>query len=503
MNTCPLISGFTLAPLVAAFLIILCPPGNRRLIPWIALLGSLVSLALVLAAVFQFNPRANLQFVENHPWIPSLNLEYLAGLDGLSVLVVLLTALLAPISILASWNLQAEERSKSYFALLSLQFTGLFGAFTALSFYHWFIFWELSLVPGFFLIKMFGGPRRHEAALSFFLFTVFGSVFMLLGFQYLYFKTNTFNFNVLAEMASSGRLPAMVGPIYPWIFLAILLGLIVKIPLFPLHIWQPEAYTQAPAPVSMIFSALLSKLGVYGFLRVIMLIFPHALQVYSRPLLGLALITILLGAFAALRQNDLKKLLAYSSLNHVGYCLLGCTAAALVIGRPAAEARNIAIQGAILQMFSHGLTVAGLFYLAGILECKSGTTILDNFGGLRKTMPRCATLFAILVFSSLGLPFLAGFSSEFLIFYGTFALYPAAAALAVIALLVTALFLLNLLQKVFTGPIAESCRSYKDLNLFQVWIALPLIVLIFWVGLSPGPWLRLSAHAVNHLALPY
>jgi len=503
MTACPIISSFTFAPLVAAFLIVLTPSTNARLIKWTALVGSLVSLALVLEAVFQFNPSGYFQFIEHHAWVPSLRLEYAVAMDGLSLLVVLLTAIIAPISILASWKLKTPEKTKSYFALLSLQFTGLFGAFTALSFYHWFIFWEMSLIPGFFLIKLFGGPRRHHAALSFVLFTVLGSIPMLLGFQYLFFKTNTFDFVLLSGMAHKGLMPSLVGPSYSWIFFAILLGLIVKVPLFPLHIWQPETYTQAPAPVSMIFSALLSKLGVYGFLRIIMFIFPDALEMYARPLLVLALATVLLGAFAALRQNDLKKLLAYSSLNHVAYCIFGCAVIASYGGHAVIGARTIIIQGVILQMFTHGITVAGLFYLAGILEGKTGTTIFDNCGGLRKNMPRYATLFSIFAFSSLGLPFLAGFSSEFLIFYGVFAIKPLVASVAVIALLITALFLLSLLQKLFTGPLTASCQKLDDISTGQIWIVIPLVVLIFWVGLAPAPFLHYSARVADYITSPY
>ena len=316
-----MITLITFLPLFAALGLLLIPGRDARLARVWALAGSLGSLAVVIMMFCDFSTARGLQFIERHSWIPNLGIDYFVGVDGLNMLLLLLAAIIAPVTVLASWDV--KERSRTYFFLLSLEFTGLFGAFTALNFFHWFLFFEMSLVPVFFLIKLYGSEHRDEAAIKFFLFTVLGSVAMLLGFQFLFFKTGTFDFYRLAGLGSNGSLPGMVGPLYPWIFLAVLLGPWVKTPLVPLHIWQPEAYTRAPAPVSILLSALLSKLGVYGFLRLILPIFPDAFKADNRLLLGITLVTILLGAFAALRQHDLKKLLTYSSLNHVAYCILG------------------------------------------------------------------------------------------------------------------------------------------------------------------------------------
>lgn len=489
-----MITLITFLPLIAALGALLVPGDEKRLARVWVLAGALASLAVTLKLAYQFLPNGDLQFVERYAWIPTLGVDYFVGIDGLNFLLLLLTAIIAPITVLASWNIKNPGRA--YFPLLSFSFTGLFGAFTALNFYHWFLFFECSLVPVFFLIKLYGGERRDEAAIKFFLFTVLGSVAMLLGFQLLYFKTFTFDFYGLASLAAKPEFVDLVGPLYPWIFFAVLLGLWVKTPLVPLHIWQPEAYTQAPVPVSIILSALMSKLGVYGFLRLILPIFPVALKANAGLLLGVTLFTILLGAFAALRQIDLKKVLTYSSLNHVAYCVLGISVLA-VATNTSVDAKSPALQGAILQMFSHGLTVAGLFLVVGLLESRTGSRYLGDFGGLRAVTPRLATLFTILIFSSIGLPFLAGFAGEFLIFYGSFVLSPALTSLAVVALLTTALFLLNVLQKVFTGPLPEKYKSLRDLTWLEVATIAPLIGLIFWVGINPGFWLAYSEQMVQ------
>jgi NADH-quinone oxidoreductase subunit M len=487
-----MITFITFAPLVAAILILLTPSGKHKVMHTLALVGSLVSLAGVLSLIHGFDSSAGLQFVEKSAWIPGLGVNYYVGVDGISLLVLLLTALVAPVTVLASSK--RTKRAKPYFALLSVQFMALFGAFTALNFFHWFIFWEAALVPAFFLIKLFGGNNeRHRAALSFFLFTALGSVFMLLGFVVLFLQTGLLDFPALAELAGSGELPAKLGTSYPWVFLAVIVGLWVKVPLFPLHLWQPAAYAEAPTSVSMILTGVMSKMGVYAFLRIMVPIFPQGMSAYQEPLLALALITILWGAFLALRQTDLKKILAYSSLNHVAYCMLGIFAAAAgTLPANLAEAPVLAVQGATLQMFAHGVTAAGLFYLVGLLETRCGTRVTDELGGLGKAMPRLAACFFILTLCSLGLPFLAGFAAEFLIFSGSFALVPVFTVVAVLGLLATAVFLLTVLQKVFTGPEKTSWSNLRDLSGSEIVTLVPLLVLVFWVGLAPDGWLSFS-----------
>jgi len=488
-----MITAMTLAPLVAAILIIAMPAQRARTV---ALIGALVSFALTAWMLVQFDSSTNnLQFEEAYNWIEDLHIYYLVGLDGTNALVLFLAALLAPMVVWISWG--HSDRPKTYFALLSLQFTGLFGTFTALNFFHWFIYWELALVPAFFLIKLFSkNENRHKAAINFFLFTVLGSVAMLLGFLFLYQKTGSFNFiNSTAGVNTLG-LPEKIEKenieIGSWIFVAILAGLWVKVPLAPLHIWQAPVYAAAPTPVVILLTGVMSKMGVYGFLRLIVPIFPEQLQQHADMLLGLALLTILWGAFLALRQTDLKKLLAFSSLNHVAYCVLGIGALGIATDNLKVDAHGLAIQGVILQMFAHGLSAAGLFYLVGLLEQRTGTRDRDGFGGLCSVTPRFAAMFYILTFCSLGLPFLAGFAAEFLIFSGSFAVAPKITAVATLGLLATAVFLLTMLQRVFTGPVNEQHKSMPDLTRNEILILTPILILVFWAGIYPKTWLAFS-----------
>ena len=473
-----MITALTLAPLLAALLIIAMPAHRARTV---ALTGALVSFGLTVWLLTQFNGKA---IETKRSWIPDLGIDYHVGLDGTNALVLFLAALLALIVVWISWG--HSDRPKTYFALLSLQFTGLFGTFTALNFFHWFIYWELALVPAFFLIKLFGqGVERHKAAINFFLFTVLGSVAMLLGFLFLYQETESFNFIELPEKVKSLEVSSLI-------FVAILAGLWVKVPLAPLHIWQAPAYAAAPTPVVILLTGVMSKMGVYGFLRLIVPIFPNQLQQHADVLLGFALLTILWGAFLALRQTDLKKLLAFSSLNHVAYCVLGIGALGVAVNGPKLDAHELARQGVILQMFAHGLSAAGLFYLVGLLEHRAGSRDRDGFGGLCSVTPRFAAVFYILTFCSLGLPFLAGFAAEFLIFSGSFAVAPKMTVVATLGLLATAVFLLTMLQRVFTGPVNEQHRSMPDLTRNEILIVTPILILVFWAGIYPKTWLAFS-----------
>ncbi len=413
-----MITALTLAPIAAAVLIMALPEARARMV---ALGGALVSLAITVCMLTRFDlAEKGIQFKEKFSWIPALGIDYFVGLDGLNALVLLLAALLAPLVVLASWK--HTDRPRTYFALMCLQFTGLFGVFTALNFFHWFLYWELALVPAFFLIKLFGqGEERHRAALNFFLFTVVGSVAMLLP-------------------------------------------------------------------------GVMSKMGVYGFLRLVVPIFPDHLQHYATALMAFALVTILWGAFLALRQTDLKRMVAFSSLNHVAFCVLAVGAIEVVADGTKIDVRALATQGIILQMFAHGIAAAGLFYLVGLLEERGGSRGLGDFGGLSSVTPRLAAAFFMLTFCSLGLPFMAGFAAEFLIFSSSFAVAPGITAVATLGLLATAVFLLTMLQKVFTGPAPERHRAMPDLSLMETLILIPLLILVFWAGMAPATWLRFSAN---------
>jgi len=410
-----------------------------------------------------------------------------------------------------------ETPAPLYFALILFLQAGLFGTFTALNFFHWFIFWELSLIPAFFLVRLWGGPQRAPAATQFFVYTMVGSVAMLLSFLGIFLATKTdttpgvFDFITLAEMGRNGGLTNAISTNFAWklfghaftghqmcllIFSGVLLGFAVKVPLMPFHTWLPATYAEAPSPVTMLLTGVMSKMGVYGFIRILLPIFPSQINAVLTPLLWLAVITIVFSACAAFAQRDLKRILAYSSINHLGYCLLAVFAAAKFTGNDAAFAteKAAALNGVFLQMFNHGLTAATLFMFVSFLEQRAGGLRgLNDFGGLRKIAPVFCGLMGIALFSSLGLPGLNGFVGEFLIFKGVFPLAPWAAGLSVIGILVTAIFILTVLQRVFNGPLNEKWSKLPDLTLRErVLVAVP-IALMFVLGV----WPRLVLDVIN------
>ncbi len=498
MNAFPLITILTAVPLIGALGILGLGTKNKNLARGMALTFSFIALALTLVLWHQFDPAAGeLQFEELHTWIPAIGVQYHVGIDGLGLLMLLLSAIVVPMSMAASWQIQ--ESASLYLSLILFLQAGLFGTFSALNFFHWFLFWELSLIPAFFLIRLWGGPQRAAAATQFFVYTMVGSVALLLAFLAIFQCTGKFDLIGLSELARNGQLiPALAGKI-GWPRLApqqvalivscgAFLGFAVKVPLIPFHTWLPEAYAEAPTGTTMLLTGAMSKMGVYGFLRILLPIFYVEMRSMRTPLLWLAVATIILSAYAALAQTDLKRILAYSSINHLGYCMLGIFSVAEFAGDdPAyATAKAAALNGVILQMFNHGLTAATLFWFVALLEKRSGGLHgLNDFGGLRKVAPVFCGLMGIALFSSLGLPGLNGFVGEFLTFRGSFPLATWATALAVIGLLATAIFILTILQRVFSGPLNEGWSKLEDLTIGERLALLPPIVIMFVLGIYP------------------
>jgi NADH-quinone oxidoreductase subunit M len=529
MNTVPWLSLLTLTPLAGAGIIAGLDARRGALARTLGLLCNGLVLALAVGLWVNFDAGSGeLQFVERYDWMPSINVQYFLGLDGLGLLMVLLTALIVPFGLLASGDGQRHEHhvsaspiahqpsavadrqsaignqqlaihSPAFVSLLLFLQAGLFGAFTALNFIHWFIFYELTLVPAYFLIKLWGGSQRSAAAKQFFLYTMVGSVTLLLSMLAVYLVTGSFDVIKLAEKGRSGELASLFNVrIAGWydlspralalvIFFGAFLGFAVKVPVWPFHTWLPGAYAEAPTGVSMVLTGVMSKLGVYGFLRILLPIFPNEMQIMLRPLLWLAVATIVLSAWAAMTQRDLKRIVAYSSINHLGYCLLGIFAVASFTGSEPrwATEKTAALNGVLLQMFNHGITAAALFYFVGLIEQRAGRRGLYDFGGLRKVAPVFCGLMGIAMFASLGLPGLNGFVGEFLIFKGVFPLAKWAAALSVLGLLVTAIFLLTILQRVWSGPLGSQHASFADLTLAERLIALPAVGLMFVLGVWP------------------
>jgi NADH-quinone oxidoreductase subunit M len=510
MITFPWITTLTTVPLIGAIILIALGDKNKALVRWTALTFSFIGLVLTLLLWHNFNTAADgFQFQELHHWIPALNADYRVGIDGLGLLMLLLTCIVVPIGMFASWQIQ--QRVSLYFSLVLLLQTCLFGTFTALNFFHWFIFWELGLIPAFFLIRLWGGPKSAKAAMQFLVYTMVGSIAMLMSFLAIFLATKTFDFIELAKLAQSGQLmPAVIAKL-GWhlftpehaalvIFFGAFLGFAVKVPLIPFHTWLPSAYAEAPTGTTILLTGAMSKMGLYGFLRIILPLFGAEMQHVLTILLWLAVASIILSAYAALAQKDLKRIFAYSSINHLGYCMLGIFAVAKSTGGDTAliSQKYAAMNGVFLQMFNHGLTAATLFWFIAMLEKRTGGLRgLNDFGGLRKVVPVFTGLMGIALFSSLGLPGLNGFVGEFLIFKGSFPLVTWATALSVIGLLITAIFLLGILQRVFYGPLAEKWAHLPDLTLGERLALAPAIGLMFVLGLYP----QIILGVVNHTAI--
>jgi NADH-quinone oxidoreductase subunit M len=475
----------TVLPLAGALLALLIPKHARG----IALITALASLAVALIIWLHLPSDGSVGLVERVSWVPSLGIQYHLGVDGLGALMVLLSAVVTLMSVDAAHRV--HHQPGLYYALVLALEAGLFGSFTALNFFHWFLFWEMSLIPAFFLIKLWGGPKRGPAATQFFVYTMAGSVALLLSFLAIFLSTGSMDFAALTSMAADGTLAqtvtAHLGAVMPWLAMGVLAGFAVKVPLFPFHTWLPAAYAEAPSPVTMLLTGAMSKMGVYGLLRIAIPLFGPQIAAIRTPLLILAVATVVMGAWAAAAQKDLKRVFAYSSVNHLGYCLLGIFALAVPASGAATQASQAAaLNGVILQMFNHGLTAAALFWFLAMIQFRTGGLRgIDDFGGLRKPAPVLAGLMGIALFSSLGLPGLNGFVGEFLIFRGVFPLSWISATVSVLGLLVTAVVILTVIQKVFSGPVPEHYAKFPDLHHSERLALAPVIGLMILLGLVP------------------
>ena len=485
MNGIPLLTLLTVLPLAGAAIALMAGRHARS----VALVTTLAALAVALLIWTRLPSDGTIGLTERWAWAPSLGIEYHLGVDALGALMLLLSAIVTLMSVDAAHRV--HKQPGLYFALVLMLESGLFGSFTALNFFHWFLFWELSLIPAFFLIKLWGGAKRGPAATQFFVYTMAGSVALLLSFLAIFLATGNMDFGELGAMAASGTLEQMVtahlGPVMMGLAIGVLAGFAVKVPLAPFHTWLPAAYSEAPSPVTMLLTGAMSKMGVYGLLRIAIPIFGHQIAQIRTPLLVLAVVTVVMGAWAAAAQRDLKRVFAYSSVNHLGYCLLGIFAIAVPsTGVATQTSQAAALNGVILQMFNHGITAAALFwFIAMIQERSGGERWIDHFGGLRKPAPVLAGMMGIALFSSLGLPGLNGFVGEFLIFRGVFPLSWVAATVSILGLLVTAAVILTVIQKVFTGPVPEKWASFPDMHGGERLAMVPVIGLMFLLGLLP------------------
>ena len=492
--------------------------GSLNLYRYITLGVTFVQLILSVVIFGGFNPglkgvntAETMQLVERVTWINLTNLpmlgdlkiEYFLGIDGISAPMILLTAIVSFLAVFASWGI--EKAAKGYFAMYLLLVTGMMGVFVALDFFLFYVFWEIMLLPMYFLIGIWGGPRKEYAAIKFFLYTLFGSVFMLLVMIALYFAVGSFNLLDMMDPAKFAQDSLLSGFATTWryvAFMGLFVGFAIKVPIVPFHTWLPDAHVEAPTAISVILAGVLLKMGTYGMLRIAWPIFPDAVAYFSDLIAIIGMVSIVYGALCALAQHkigkrDLKKLIAYSSVSHMGYVMLGLSAL-----------NTEGIVGAIFQMFNHGTITAMLFMIVGVIYDRAHTRSLDDFGGLANKMPVYTAVMTIAFFAAIGLPGMSGFISEALVFLGAFQTYPIYTIISGLGIILGAAYMLWALQRVFFGKLPEkwqgpwdpSGKKYKtdDINGIELAGLIPLALVVIYFGINPNPIIGMMTTSVNH-----
>ncbi len=485
----PILTTLILVPALGAIVLAFMPGRSKEALRSTALGFTLVNFCISLVPLFQFDTATyKMQFIEKASWIPGIGVSYFLGIDGISLVLVLLTTFLSIVAVLCSWT-AVEERVKEYMIHLLILETGMLGVFCSLDLILFFLFWEIGLIPMYFLIGVFGGPRKLYANIKFFLYTLFGSVFMLVGILALYYAhgnmTGEYTFNLL-------KLYEVVYPynLQWWVFLTFFLGFAIKVPVFPFHTWLPDAHVEAPTAGSVILAGVLLKMGTYGFLRFNLPLLAGATAAFTPYIIALAVIGIVYGSFLALAQTDIKKLVAYSSVSHLGAVMAGIFAL-----------NQQGIDGGVLQMINHGISTGGLFLIIGMIYERRHTRLIKDFGGLAKVMPVYAALTMVIVFSSIGLPGTNGFVGEILILIGLFKANPVAAVFGATGVILGAAYMLWMYQRVVFGKVTNpENEKLKDLSAREVITLVPIIAMILWIGIYPKHFFKLTNATTTHLA---
>jgi NADH-quinone oxidoreductase subunit M len=489
----PILTSLVALPVAGALLLLFVrsgedDPRSERLVRNIALVVSVLVFAETLLLWSRFDATsAEFQFIEHHAWIPAFGISYFVGVDGISLLLLVLTGFLTPIALLGSWE-SVHKQTKAFCVFILLLESAMMGVFISLDLFLFYVFWDAMLIPMYFLIGIWGYDRRIYAAVKFLLYTMAGSVLMLLaiiGLAYLHSTTNgvyTFDLLKLYALDVPDRLQF-------WFFLAFALAFAIKVPLFPFHTWLPDAHVQAPTAGSVILAGVLLKMGTYGFVRFAFPLFPHAAVAFAPALGTLGVVGIIYGALVAMVQPDMKKLVAYSSVSHLGFVVLGIAAL-----------NRQGVQGAVYQMLNHGISTGGLFLIVGMLSDRRHTRLIAEFGGLKKVMPRLVAVFLILTLSSIGLPGLNGFVGEFLILLGAFRSHPAMAAFAASGVIWSATYMLWMFQRVNYGVVTNDKNAHLPDLTPREWVVLvPIVALTVLMGVFPNLFLRPIGPSVERL----
>lgn len=476
--------GLIFYPAVVATLLLFT---RRDWVKQAALAGALVELVFVLADVVLFRADATSQFGFDYPWISSLGIHFSAGIDGISILLVLLTGLLVPLIILSTFN-RRYERPATFYALILFMQAALMGVFTARDGFLFYLFFEAALIPIYFLAAMWGGANRIPVTFKFFVYTIFGSLFMLVALVYLYYQTPATG----AIAHSSAIVDLYKLKLTPeaqnWVFWAFFIAFAVKMPVFPFHTWQPDTYVESPTPATMLLAGIMLKMGVYGLIRFILPIVPLGVETWGQTAIILSVIGIVYGSIIAIRQRDMKRLIAYSSFSHVGLMAAGVF-----------SQTETGMQGALIQMLAHGINVVGMFFVADIIFSRTNTNQLDQLGGITRTTPRLTVYFMIMLLGSVALPLTNGFIGEFLLLHGVFTYNHYVGLAAGFTIIFGAVYMLRMFQKSMFGPTSSRTATFADLTLSESFVFIPLVLMVFWMGIYPNTFLKITEPAVVNL----